>query len=310
MTDTRLPLTANFHFIKSCNYGCGYCYATFADLVGRPVLPEEELFALARLLARTYTKVTLVGGEPTLYPRLPDLLAAVKAEGAMTNIVTNGSRIDAAWLQRHAARLDLLTLSIDSVDPATHRRLGRATRRGEALPVQHYLDLADAARAAGVGIKVNTVVTTVNAAENLAELIRRLRPERWKVLQAAPVAGQNDAAIGALTPPRADFDAYLARHEAALAGSGIRIVAEPVEAIRGSYIMVDPQGRFFDSTAGTHSYSRPIRQVGLRTAFAEVAFDPGKYLARGGDADLCNRPRARTRQTPTAPSLAGLAVGA
>ena len=128
--------------------------------------------------------------------------------------------------------------------------------------MQHYLDLADAARAAGIGVKVNTVVTTINAAESLAGLIRRLRPERWKVLQAAPVAGQNDATIGVLTPPRADFDAYLTRHQTALAGSGIRIVPEPIEAIRGSYIMVDPQGRFFDSTAGTHTYSRPILQVG------------------------------------------------
>ena len=77
----RLPLTANFHFIKSCNFACNYCYATFADSLARPILGDEQLFALTRLLAARYTKVTFVGGEPTLYPRLPELLATAKAKG-------------------------------------------------------------------------------------------------------------------------------------------------------------------------------------------------------------------------------------
>ena len=267
-------MTANFHFIKSCNFACRYCYATFADSLARPLLGDEQLFALTRLLAARYAKVTFVGGEPTLYPRLPELLATVKAQGALTNVVTNGSRITPAWLQAKAGTLDLLTLSIDSATPAIHRTLGRATRRGETPSVRQYCDLADAARAAGIGVKVNTVVTTINADEDLTGLITDLAPQRWKILQAAPVEGQNDTFIADLTPQRAVFDTYVARHQVALAGTGVRIVAEPVEMIRGSYIMVDPQGRFFDSTRGAHHYSRPILKVGMDAAFAEVDFDP------------------------------------
>lgn len=116
--------------------------------------------------------------------------------------------------------------------------------------------------------------------------MRALSPERWKILQAAPVAGQNDALIATLSPERAVFDAYFHRHQAALAGAGIRIVAEPVEMIRGSYIMVDPQGRFFDSTSGSHHYSQPILDVGMGAAFAEVDFDSTKFYTRAGDADF------------------------
>jgi hypothetical protein len=84
---------------------------------------------------------------------------------------------------------------------------------------------------------------------------------------------------------RADFDAYVARHEARMAGSGIRVVAEPIETIQGSYIMVDPQGRFFDSTSDRHTYSSPILEVGLEHAFGEVSFNPDKFHHRGGTAD-------------------------
>lgn len=281
----RLPLTANLHFIKSCNFRCRFCYATFDDTVGRPVLPDDDLMELTRQLARRYTKVTFVGGEPTLYPRLSDMLAVAKAEESLTNVVTNGSRIDAAWLASNSDRLDFLTLSIDSDDPATHVALGRATPGGKTVPTEHYRTLAEASRDLGIGVKINTVVTTVNEGEDLSALVRDLAPERWKILQAAPVAGQNDAFITNLTPERAVFDAYVARQEVALAGGGIRIVAEPIEMIRGSYIMVDPQGRFFDSTTGAHHYSTPILEVGLDAAFSEVAFDTAKFQARAGAAD-------------------------
>jgi len=189
-----------------------YCYATFADVRARPILDDDDLFALTRLLAARYTKVTFVGGKPTLYPRLPELNATAKEAGALTNVVTNGSRIDPDWIQARAGTLDFLTLSIDSANPTTHRKLGRASRNGTTLPVRRYRDLANAARAAGVGVKVNTVVTTINASEDLAGLVADLAPQRWKILQAAPVEGQNDAFIADLTPERAVFDAYVARH--------------------------------------------------------------------------------------------------
>jgi len=281
----RLRLTANFHFIKSCNFRCDYCYATFADMIGSPFLPDEQLFEVTRQLARRYTKITLVGGEPSIYPRLSSLLAAAKAEGALTNVVTNGSQITADWLEANAASLDFLTISVDSPNAETHRALGRATQRGEVLASERYVELADAARRLGIAVKINTVVTTLNQHDDMADLIRELAPERWKILQAAPVEGQNTGSIASLTPSRDDFDTYVARHEDALAGSDIRVVAEPIDMIRGSYIMVDPRGRFFESTTGSHQYSAPILDVGMEAAFAQVSFDPEKFHARSGDAD-------------------------
>lgn len=285
----RLPLTANFHFIRSCNLRCKHCYATFLDdPTARPIQSHAQLLKISQLLGARYEKVTFVGGEPTLYPGMPDMLAATKAEGALTNLVTNGSRIDPTWIGAHADVVDLLTVSIDSAADATHRAMGRATPGGETIPADYQIALADAARAAGVRYKLNTVVTTLNQGEDVSTLVVRLGPERWKLLQAAPVEGQNDAHITLLTPTREAFDAYVNRHRAALArlgATGIRVVPEPIEAIRGSYVMVDPQGRFFDSAAGRHRYSRPILEIGHDAAFAEVDFDRDKFDARGGRAD-------------------------
>ena len=63
---------------------------------------------------------------------------------------------------------------------------------------------------------------------------------------------------------------------------GIRVVAESNDLMTGSYVMVDPAGRFFDNVAGTHAYSRPINQVGVDAALREVSVDPDKFRLRDG----------------------------
>jgi len=47
MPTSRLPLTASFQFIKSCNYRCRYCYATLAEVQGRPVRPDDQVALMA-----------------------------------------------------------------------------------------------------------------------------------------------------------------------------------------------------------------------------------------------------------------------
>ena len=50
----------------------------------------------------------------------------------------------------------------------------------------------------------------------------------------------------------------------------------------GSYVMVDPAGRFFDNASGAHTYSRPILEVGVEEAFRQVSVDSRRFLSRGG----------------------------
>ena len=41
-----------------------------------------------------------------------------------------------------------------------------------------------------------------------------------------------------------------------------------------------PSGRFFDNVAGSHTYSRPILEVGAEQALKDVSVDAGKFLSR------------------------------
>ncbi len=280
----RVPVPAvNYHLWAPCNMQCRFCFAPFEDVrttLPKGHLPEAEAVAVVEaLVAAGFEKINFVGGEPLLCPWLPALLAAAHAGGATTSVVTNGSRLSPAWLDRTAATLDWVGLSIDSASEDTHRALGRATR-GRTLSTDAYVAAAEAVRARGLRLKVNTVVTALNAHENLSGLLADLRPERWKVFQMLPVEGQNDAAADLLVTDEA-FEAFVARHEA-VAALGVEVVPEPNDLMRGGYAMVDPAGRFFDNTSGGHRYSRRILEVGVQAALADVAVDAARFAARGG----------------------------
>ncbi|RKH71071.1 radical SAM protein [Corallococcus interemptor] len=279
-----MPPSVNFHLWEPCNMRCRFCFATFQD-VRRDVLPkghlpEEEALRLVNLLSLRFRKITFAGGEPLLCPWLPKLAAAAKAHGITTMLVTNGSRLDADTLARLQGVMDWVTLSIDSVSPQTHAALGRAVN-GRALPVEHYLSLAERIRSAGMRLKVNTVVTNLNAGEDQTAFLREMRPERWKLLRVLDVKGQNTGKVEALYCPREDFEAFVTRHRC-LEREGIVLVPEDNEDMRGSYAMVDPAGRFFDNAQGGHRYSAPILQHGLDAAWSQVFFSMEGFLHRDG----------------------------
>lgn len=280
-----LPPSVNYHLWKPCNMRCAFCFATFddvgADVLPRGHIPREQALPLVGLLAARFRKITFAGGEPTLCPWLLDLIDEARSGGATTMLVTNGTRLTPDSLDALRDRLDWLTLSIDSGSQETHRLLGRAVN-GKAIPSADYVAIAARARASGIRLKVNTVVTSLNAGEDLSALLAALGPERWKILQALPVDGQNTGRIEPLVCSPAAFAAFVARHRG-LEQAGIRLVPEDHQAIVGSYAMVDPAGRFFDDVTGRHRYSEPILAAGLDVAWSQIAFSGNTFAARGGN---------------------------
>jgi len=290
---TTLPGTINLFVNFRCNYRCKHCYATFADLSKEKIqeLGMNEAVEILSLIAREQLaadmparKVTFVGGEPTLYQGLPDLVKFAKQLGLVTAVITNGLTLTPKYLESMVGCLDWVGLSIDAVTPGLNQRIGRATPAGRSLDSAAYLNRVAAIRQIGAQLKINTVVSSLNCQADFGEFILQAWPVRWKLLQVTPVAGQNDQFIRLLEIHRSIFEQFAARHQH-LEDKGIRVIAEPVETIRGSYAMVSPDGRFFDSSTGRHFYSQRILDVGLAAAFSQVAFDAAKYDGRDGNYD-------------------------
>ncbi len=269
------PVAINYHLLKPCNARCSFCFATFRDVHGQ-LAAEDARELITKLKEAGGEKLTFAGGEPTLHPDLGALVRHAKDVGFVTCVVTNGFRLD-RLLDDHADALDWVALSVDSGDEATQAGLGR----GRGDHVARAIAYADRCHALGVRVKLNSVVTAATWWEDMTGLVRRVRPARWKVFQVLPIGGQNDGSVEDLLITEGQFRAFVERH-AHLAPEGLAPVVENNDAMRGSYVMVDPLGRFYGNATGRHVYSDSILRVGVDAALAQVGFEPAKFDARGG----------------------------
>lgn len=245
------------------------------------MVPSEAIRIVKTLPQAGFEKINFAGGEPMLYPGLDDVIRAAKECGMTTSMVTNGTRVTNEWLGGISRHLDWLALSIDSVNPKTHHKSGRTTKDGP-LPTDTYMEICRGVKRYGIRLKINTVVSRYNWREVMADFIRAVLPERWKIMRALPIEGQNDGGAGSFEVTDRQFAAYLEKNRPV---NGVTIVPEDNDQMLGSYMMIDPMGCFIDNTKGRYAYSQPILQVGIRDALKDVTVDHTKFAKRGGYYD-------------------------
>jgi radical S-adenosyl methionine domain-containing protein 2 len=284
-TTVNIP-AVNYHLWEPCNFRCKYCFATFKD-VRKTILPkghlpkDEALKIVDALSTEGFTKITFAGGEPTLCPWLIDLIKKAKSNGLTTTIVTNGSGLTEAFLEQVKNDLDWIAISIDSVSVTSNQKIGRFMGNKILPDFNWYLQKAELVKQFGIRLKVNTVVNQYNYNElQLGELINQLQPKRWKIFQALPVQGQNDEFFEELSISGEQLKVFVESNS--VSNPAINVVVENNERMRGSYVMIDPAGRFYDNTKGCHTYSSPILHVGVKTALNQINRDYDKFIKRGG----------------------------
>ena len=161
LRDLRISVT------DRCNFRCVYCMPAevygrdFAFLPRSLVLTYEEIARLAAIFVSLgVEKLRITGGEPLVRRDLPDLvsqLAAIRrpdGSGVDLTLTTNGSALRSLAEPLRAAGLGRITVSLDSLDDETFRRMN-----GVDFAVTRVLDGIVAARDAGLDpVKVNMVV--------------------------------------------------------------------------------------------------------------------------------------------------------
>lgn len=92
---------ASVFFLPGCNFACPYCHnPELVSSIDRSALvPLGQALAHLERRAGLITALVISGGEPTLHPGLPDLVAEARTLGLLVKLDTNGSfpeRITAA----------------------------------------------------------------------------------------------------------------------------------------------------------------------------------------------------------------------
>ena len=264
----------NWYIYPTCNYECTYCFCRFN---GRRSFLEKKdaLSILEKLKNLRLQKITYSGGEPLLYPFLGDLLIESKSLNMTTMIITNGSLLTRSFLVRNHDYIDWIGLSLDSSSEMTQLKL----KRGFGNHVQNTIKNAEMIKEFNIKLKINTVLTNYNYHEDMSEIIKTLNPKRWKIFQVLKVEGENEDFVKPLLISERKFMSFVNRHR------HLNPIYESNDLFRGSYVMLDSQGRFFQNTEGYIEYSNSILEVDPLEALAEVGWNSEKFLKRGGIYD-------------------------
>jgi organic radical activating enzyme len=101
---------------NTCNYDCSFCSDEFKSGDKKYLDIDVYIDTCKRLIEQSGNNKVwfkLTGGEPTLYPKLIELLKFIKSTGNFTYIITNGSRTIRYWEElKEANCIDFIAVSM------------------------------------------------------------------------------------------------------------------------------------------------------------------------------------------------------
>ncbi len=170
-------LSMEIEFSRICNFRCSYCYVEEKTGCGGELTRTEIKDAILQAKAMGARKIIILGGEPSIYPHLAEMLEFLHKEQLETEMFTNGTGIDeklAALLAQYRVRV---ALKLNSRDAAIQDRL--AGKKGAHAIMTGAL--ATLQQAGYPSKELFLAVSTVICRQNINEL-----PAMWRWLR-----GQN-----------------------------------------------------------------------------------------------------------------------
>ncbi|MDX5445660.1 MAG: GTP 3',8-cyclase MoaA [Zoogloeaceae bacterium] len=288
--DLRISVT------DRCNFRCTYCMPRSVFDKDYQFLPRDELLSfeeierVARVFAeRGVRKLRITGGEPLLRKNVDQLIERLaRIPDIEVTLTTNGVLLPKMARRLKDAGLHRVTVSLDSLDDPTFRRMNDAD-----FPVESVLEGIAAAADAGLGpIKVNMVVKRGENDDGVVDMARHFRGTGHIVrfIEFMDVGSSNGWDMAAVVPSREIVERISAAFP--LESADPNYTGEVAERWR----YLDGAGEIGVISSVTQAFCSTCTRIRLSTEgklftclFAQSGHDL-RALLRGGasDADLDN----------------------
>lgn len=168
---TGMWLTLN----RACNFRCPWCYAQNTEYEKSKTMSldlAKKLIEFAKPLG--VKSIILIGGEPTYYPHIIEILEFIKEQKMSVNIVTNGYRLHDKNFAKELKNLDYggLVFSIKAANREQHKKLTGTDTFEEILEAMANI------RETKLKVSYTTVINqgTIDNLEEFADVIKEHAP--------------------------------------------------------------------------------------------------------------------------------------
>ncbi len=172
-------LTMEIEFSLRCNFSCPYCYVPKRDDVKDELTPREIRDTLMQARDLGAGKIIILGGEPTIYPKINEMILFIRSLGMDVELFTNGSGITPEFAHFLFDNKIRVVMKMNTFDRELQDKL--AGRKGAFEILQSAL-----ANVKAVGYPSKDAflaVSTVICRQNLSEL-----PDFWQWLRDRDIA--------------------------------------------------------------------------------------------------------------------------
>lgn len=144
---------------NDCNLACEHCFPKKRDQNhGRRMEPADYARVADEAVKLGAIHLSFQGGEPTLDPRLEEIVKAIRPHRVLVSFTTNGTTATYAnCLKWRSWGVDQLNVSVDSMNPDEHDRI-----RGKLGTFRTTMNGINNAHASGLHVQINTVVSKKN----------------------------------------------------------------------------------------------------------------------------------------------------
>ena len=137
------PYTASVIFTGGCNFRCPFCHNPELVLHFNAIedIDEKEVLGYLELKKNWIDGVCITGGEPTIYPDLPEFISKIRKIGTRVKLDTNGSNPDMLKELIKKKLIDYIAMDIKS-------------------------DLDNYSKIAGVNVDITNIKQSINLIRN------------------------------------------------------------------------------------------------------------------------------------------------
>lgn len=171
-------LSMEIEFSRICNFRCSYCYVADRTQCDNELSREEIKDVILQAKELGARKIIILGGEPSIYPHLVEMLRFLSAQGLEIEMFTNGTGVDADLAAVLAEEKVRVVLKLNSRDESIQDRL--AGKKGAFQIINRAL-----AALQGAGYpspEQFLAISTVICRQNIEEL-----PAMWQWLRQADI---------------------------------------------------------------------------------------------------------------------------
>ena len=172
-------LTMEIEFSLRCNFRCPYCYVPEESYFDGELTPAEIRDALLQAKALGSRRIIILGGEPSIYPHIREMIAFIQDQAMDVEMFTNGSGITADFARWLFDRKVRVVMKMNTFDADLQDRLSGKPGAGRIIKKA----LAHLKQAGYPSDDAFLAVSTIICRQNLEEL-----PRMWCWLRDQGIA--------------------------------------------------------------------------------------------------------------------------